>query len=171
MSKMFKVNPPVKPRTQPFSTCCWLTCLEMMFIWKNERGDKSKDYTMILSDMDKSPELFPYYMKDAGISASECRNTAKMLGLSCSGDTKILEKEQLFTMLATHGPLWIAGKFSKESSHVIVVTGCEIDTGRIKIINPWNNYSLGETPQTVEWLQERGDPWTNCDASIMYWMF
>ncbi len=166
---MFKVTPAVKPRSQPLSTCCWLTCLEMLYVWKNDRGDNSKDFDTILSDMDESPNLFPYDMQDSGIYASDCRATAQILGLHSSGDTKIINAEILTNLLRTRGPIWIAGKFSKQSSHVIVVTGCDPANGRIKHVNPWKNYSLQESPQTIGWLQERGYPWTSCDASIMYW--
>jgi len=141
----------------------------MLFEWKSEKGDKSKSANSILADMDESPDLYPYYMQTAGISSGECRTTARMLGLGCSGDTKIIDAKVLKNMLQTHGPLWIAGKFSKAHSHVIVVTGCDPETGNIRHINPWNNYTLEEGPQTIGWLQERGSPWTDCDASVMYW--
>ena len=102
---MFKVTPAVKPRTQPLSTCCWLTCLEMLFVWKNDQGDKTKNAASILAEMDKSPVLYPYYMKDAGIAARKCKTTAKMLGLRWAGDTKMIDAAVLTGALKAHGPL------------------------------------------------------------------
>ena len=160
---MIKVNPPVKPRNQVLSSCCWLTCLEMLFVWKGKNP-----YT-ILDSMDQSPNLFAHYMKDNGIDADECKETAKMLGLRWSGNTPKLDINILQNLLQAHGPLWIAGKFSRAFDHVIVLTGVEPETGRITIVNPFRNNDLTESPQTIDWLQDRGYPWTSCDASIMYW--
>ncbi len=166
---MYKVTPNVVPQMQPSGACCWLTCLEMLYIWKNNKGDKSKKVGSILADMDQSPNLFPYYMKDAGIAPGECRETARMLKLGCSGDTSVIDAQILTSMLKSHGPLWIAGRWYMECDHVIVITGCDPDTGKIKFVNPWKNYSGEESDGTVGWLSKRGNAWTNCDASIMYW--
>ena len=167
---MFKVTPAVKPRNQPLSTCCWLTCLEMLYVWKNDKGDTGKNVNSILPEMDKSPVLYPYYMKNAGIAAGECQPTAKILGLRWSGDTKVIDAGVLTNALKTHGPLWIAGEWTKGSPHVIVVTGCDPDSGSIRYINPYANFTLDESSGTVGWLQERGSLWSSCDASIMYWL-
>ncbi len=166
---MFKVTPAVKPRSQPLSTCCWLTCLEMLHVWKNDKGDKTKNAGSIMSEMDKAPELNPEYMKNSGISIGECKPTAKILGLRWSGDTNVIDAGVLTEALKSHGPLWIAGEWTKGSSHVIVVTACDPDTGSIKYINPFANFMLEESNGTVGWLQERGNLWSACDASIMYW--
>ena len=165
---MYKVSPDVKPKSQPLSTCCWLTCLEMLFAWKKKTTD-------ILATMDQSPNLFPYYMKNAGIAPGECRETARYLGLKCgSGD---IEATVLADCLKQHGPMWVAGDWVKghdanakgDNSHVIVVTACDPDDGRIKYINPYNNFDLSESPGTVSWLTKRSTKWKNCDAGVMYW--
>lgn len=168
---MYKVAPDVKAKTQPLSTCCWLTCLEMLFAWKN------KDSSGILEAMDKSPTLFPWYMKNSGIAPNECRETARMLGLKCgTGD---IEAEVLKNCLMMHGPMWVAGdwvqgadessKQKTDHSHVIVVTGCDASDGRIKFINPWNNFDLSESSGTVSWLTNRSSKWKTAEASVMYW--
>jgi hypothetical protein len=166
---MYKVSPDVTPRNQPLSTCCWLTCLEMLFTWKK------KDISSILGTMDQSPNLFPYYMKDAGISPGEVKETAKYLGLKCG--TGEIEAKVLHDCLKQHGPMWIAGDWvqgadpsvKKDNSHVIVVTACDPDDGRIKYINPYANNDLSESPGTVSWLTKRSTKWKNADASVMYW--
>ncbi|MBS1795442.1 MAG: hypothetical protein JSS81_16420 [Acidobacteria bacterium] len=174
---MYKVSPAVKARKQPLATCCWLTCLEMLFIWKNDKGDKSKDASAILEQMDKSPNLFPYDMKNSGIAPGECRETSRQLGLQCgSGD---IEADVLHKCLQMHGPMWVAGdwvqganenvKQKEDHSHVIVVTGCDPESGKIKFINPWQNLDLSESDGTVAWLTARAGKWKNCDASVMYW--
>ena len=83
----YKVNPEVSPRNQPTSTTCWLTCLQMLFQWKIDKGQTSysADKDSILAAMDQSPNLYPYYMEKAGIAPGECKETAKMLGLRWSG--------------------------------------------------------------------------------------
>lgn len=166
---MYKVSPSVQPRNQTLSTCCWLTCLEMLYEWHDAKYGSGKDPNTILETMDQSPDLFPYEMQSSGIDASECKNTARILGLRWSGATKTLDANTLASMIKSRGPLWIAGKFSHAFHHVIVVTACDPANGRIKIVNPYKNYSLQETPQTISWLEDRGFPWTACDASIMYW--
>lgn len=166
---MFTVKPDVVPQMQPTPTSCWLTCLEMLYIWKNNKGDESKKIGSILPDMDKSPNLYPYYMEKAGISPGECRETARMLGLGCAGDTAIFDAGVLTDALKMHGPLWVAGRWYMNCDHVIVVTGCDPNTRKINFINPWKNYSGEESSGTIEWLSQRGDEWSNCDASVMYW--
>lgn len=165
---LYKVSPDVKPKTQQLSTTCWLSCLEMLFAWKKDTRD-------ILSTMDQSPRLFPYYMKTAGIAPSECRETARQLGLQCGSGA--IEAKILKDCLAMHGPMWIAGDWVKgsdpdvtdDNSHVIVVTACDPDDGKIKFINPWQNNDLSESSGTVSWLTKRSSKWKNCDAGVMYW--
>jgi hypothetical protein len=55
----------------------------MLFKWK------SRDAGTILSKMDQSPNLYPSYMLENGIAPSECKETAKMLGLGYAGDGEI----------------------------------------------------------------------------------
>jgi hypothetical protein len=167
---MIKVTPDVAPRNQQFSTCCWFASLEMLFDWKwrKERKDDKAEPWKILEKMDKSKDLYPYYMHDNGISPRECKETAKMLGLRWSGDGDFTANI-LYDMLTTHGPLWVAGMWRRGSSHVIVVTGVDKESGNIRYIDPWENYSLSDSPGTVSWLNSRGDVWKNCDASVMYW--
>lgn len=162
---MYKVSPAVNPRNQRLSTTCWLTCLQMIFEWKGK--DASEDN--ILTKMDASPNLFPYYMRDAGISPGECKETAKMLGLRWSGDGEI-EASVLHDLMVQRGPIWIAGIWRRGYSHVLVVTGVDKDGGKIRYIDPWENYGLTDSPGTVSWLSSRGDVWKSCDASIMYWL-
>ena len=165
---MIKVSPEVTPRNQPFSTCCWLTSLEMLFEWKFLKDDKTKDAAKILETMDKSKDLYPYYMKNNGIAPRECKETAKALGLRWSGDGDFTA-DILADMLPVYGPLWVAGMWRANSSHVIVVTGVDKEAGKIRYIDPWENYSLSDSPGTISWLNSRGDVWKGCDASVMYW--
>jgi ABC-type bacteriocin/lantibiotic exporter with double-glycine peptidase domain len=162
---MFRVSPEVSPRNQRLSTTCWLTCLQMMFEWKNKDASEDK----ILAKMDASPNLYPYYMRDAGISPGECKETAKMLGLRWSGDGEI-EASVLYDLMVQRGPIWIAGIWRRGYSHVMVVTGVDKDSEKIRYIDPWENFSLSDSGGTVGWLSNRGDVWKNCDASIMYWL-
>jgi len=165
---MYKVTPNVTPRNQNLTTCCWYTCLQMLFSWKKDTRD-------ILAEMDKSPNLFPYYMKTAGIAPGECRETARYLGLKCGSGN--IEASVLTDCLKQHGPMWVAGDWAKgadpnvegDHSHVIVVTGCDPDDGKIKFINPWQNNDLSESDGTVGWLTKRSTQWKNCDAGVMYW--
>jgi hypothetical protein len=132
----------------------------MLFEWKK------KDSSTILEKMDQSPNLFPYVMKDAGIAPGECRETARYLGLKCAGDGEIAA-DVLLDVLKAHGPIWVAGNWGS-GSHVIVVTACDAEDGRIRYINPYANNDLTDSPGTVSWLTQRGNTWKSCDASVMY---
>lgn len=166
---MYKV-PGVKARNQQLSTSCWLTCLEMLFAWKGKNPNN------ILETMDQSPNLFPYYMKDNGIAASECKETAKMLGLCYAGDTGVIDAGILTSILQKHGPILINGYYSLVNSttpgrhhHAILVTGCDPSENKIRYIDTFKNYMLEDSPQSISWLQDRRQPWISCDASMMYW--
>jgi len=165
---MIMVSPDVTPRNQEFSTTCWLASLEMIFDWKWRKHRKTDQDWKILEKMDASKDLYPYYMKGNGISPRECKETAKMLGLRWSGDGEITA-DILAAMLPVHGPLWVAGMWRQNHSHVIVVTGVDKEAGKIRYIDPWKNYSLTDSPGTIPWLNDRGDVWKNCDASVMHW--
>src|SRR4051812_37144125 len=83
---MTKATPAVKPRNQPTKASCWLSSLEMMFEWKKDKGDKTKDPATILATLDKSPNLKPYMMRDYyGIAMGECREVGTLLGMKCAG--------------------------------------------------------------------------------------
>lgn len=159
---MKKCSPSVSPRNQPTSSTCWYSCLQMLFEWKK------RDRSTIISTMDSSPNLFPYYMLENGIAPSECKETAKILGLSWAGDGEI-DAEVLANALVTYGPYWVAGMWKKGSSHVIVVTGCDPEQGQIRYVDPWMNHDLSETWATVSWLNARGKIWKETNGSLMYW--
>lgn len=163
-----KASPDVKPVNQPTKASCWYACFRVLFQWKQDKGDTSKDPDKILEMMDKSPNLYPYMMKDSwGIDAGECRETARYLGLKAAGDGEI-DASVLAEVIKTHGPVWVAGNWGS-GSHVIVVTSVDPEDGRIRYINPYQNVGLKDSAGTVSWLNERGSTWKNCDASVMYW--
>jgi len=164
---LFKVAPLVSPRNQQTSSTCWLTCLEMLFQWKRDQGDSQKDPSNILNLMNASPNLFPEYMRDNGIAPVECKETAKALGLRWGGDCEI-DPVVLFDLMAQRGPVWIAGMWRMNYSHVILITGVDKDSGAITYADPWMNNSLTESRGTMLWLNNRGSVWKNCDASVMY---
>lgn len=167
---MYKVSPDVKPRNQPTTTTCWLTCLQMLFQWKIDKGSKglSADKDSILAAIDKSPNLFPYHMETAGIAPGECKETAKMLGLRWAGGGDI-DAKYFQEALKSHGPYWIAGDWGS-GSHVIVVTACDPDSGKIRYINPWQNVTLSDSAGTISWLNNRSNVWRDCDGALMYWL-
>jgi Papain-like cysteine protease AvrRpt2 len=156
-----KVSPAVDPINQPTSTSCWYVCLKMLFNWKK------RDTSTILTTMDTSPDLYPYYMLENGIAPSECKTTAYTLGMSCAGDGEI-DAQVLANALKSHGPYWLAGMWTKNSSHVIVVTGCNPTSGEITYINPWCNYDLSESSGNIDWLNSRGSMWKNTFGSAIY---
>lgn len=165
---MAKVSPNVKPLSQPTAAACWYSCFRMLFQWKYDKGDKTKNPDSILDKMDQSPNLYPYDMKDSwGIDAGECRETARYLGLKASGDGDI-DAHYLEEGLNTYGPIWLAGNWGS-GNHVIVVTACTESDGKIRYINPYQNFSLKDSAGTISWLNQRGSLWRNCDASVMHW--
>jgi hypothetical protein len=166
---MVKVSPEVKPRSQPSRAACWYSCFQMLFQWKCDKGDKSKDPDKILEMLDRSPMLYPYEMaKTWGIDAhGECREASRYLGLRATGDGD-LPGDAMEEVLLKYGPIWVAGNWG-QGNHVIVVTSCDAASGKIRYVNPFMNYSLEDTPGTLSWLNARGDLWRSCDASVMYW--
>jgi hypothetical protein len=60
--------------------------------------------------------------------------------------------------------------WQKNSSHVIVVTACNPDTGNIRYINPWMNHDLSDSQSGIDWLNARGDVWKQTLGSLMYWV-
>jgi len=162
-----KVAPAVKPDNQPTKAACWYSCFRMLFQWKIDKGDSSKDPDKILSMLDRSPNLFPYDMyATEGIRVQDCREAARYLGLRCGGGP--ISGEALSDLLKTRGPLWIAGNWGS-GSHVIVVTGYNDDNGQIRYVNPYNNVTLKDSSGGLDWLNQRTDVWINCEASVMYW--
>ncbi|HTK38845.1 MAG TPA: papain-like cysteine protease family protein [Pyrinomonadaceae bacterium] len=168
---MTKVSPEVVPQNQNTKAACWYFCLRMMFQWKRDAGDINKDPEKILELMDKSARLYPYEMRDKwGIAPDECRETARTLGLTATGDGEI-DAGVLEDTLKTKGPIWIAGDWGL-GNHVIVITGCEPATGKIRFINPYQNLGGTDSPGTISWLNDReknGNLWKSCDASVMTW--
>lgn len=166
---MYKVSPAVTPRRQQNSSTCWLACLEMLFIWKNAKGDTSKDHTKICDLIDKADDLFSSIMLEKGLDTSECKSTARALGLKWSGGGDI-PGYILLDLLKAHGPIWIGGQWYMNRSHAIVITGVDPDEGKIRYINPYQNLDLSDSPGTLSWLNDnRGSAWKPCEAGLMYW--
>ncbi|HMJ08162.1 MAG TPA: papain-like cysteine protease family protein [Pyrinomonadaceae bacterium] len=165
---MTKVSPDVAAECQSTRAACWYSGLRMLFKWKAAKGDKSKDANKILETMDQSPNLYPWEMRDSwGIDAGECRETARLLGLQATGDGE-LDGDAIEDTLKKRGPIWVAGNWGR-GNHVIVITACSGSDGRLRVINPYENYSGSETSMTVAELNKRGSLWKNCDASVMCW--
>ena len=165
---MVKVSPDVAAECQSSRAACWYSGFRMLFKWKYAKGDTSKDCNKILEILDQSPDLYPYEMKENwGIDVSECRPAARLLGLRATGDGE-LDIASMAEILKTKGPVWVAGNWGR-GSHVVVVTACDPDDGRIRVVNPFENWSGTDQPWTMADLNKRGSLWKNCDASVMYW--
>jgi hypothetical protein len=164
---MTKVSPDVAAECQATRAACWYSGFRMLFKWKAAKGDTTKDANKILEMMDKSPHLYPWEMKDHwGIDAGECRETARMLGLVATGDGE-LDASAFEEVLKKRGPVWVAGNWGR-GSHVIVVTACDASAGRLRVINPFENFAGTDSPMSISELNNRGTVWKNCDASVMY---
>jgi hypothetical protein len=161
---MYEVSPKVQPRNQPTPATCWLSCLEMLFVWKK------KDPSTICDLIDQKTELFSSQLCQYGIDPSECGPVAKALGLQWTGGGDIAA-DVLSQALKTHGPYWIGGQWYMHRSHAIVLTGVDPDTNKIRYINPYNNLSLTDSPGTLGWLNDnRGDVWKQSESGLMYWL-
>lgn len=165
---MYKVTPAVRGESQATRAGCWYSCMKMLFWWKYDKGDTSKHPSQILSQMDRSPMLYPWEMKDSwGIDAGECRETARMLGLQATGDGD-LDGYYIAETLKKRGPIWVAGDWGK-GNHVILIVGADGSDGRLRVVNPWQNPDGGDSPMNTSDLNKRGTLWKNCDASVMTW--
>lgn len=165
---MVKVSPDVRAECQSTRAACWYSGFRMLFFWKYDKGDTSKNPAKILDMLDKSPILYPWEMKDHwGIDAGECREASRMLGLQATGDGEI-DAFYLAETLKKRGPVWIAGNWGR-GNHVMVVTACDPDDGRIRVVDPYENWSGSDKPLTISQLNNRGSLWKNCDASVMTW--
>ena len=165
---MYKVSPAVQPLNQAKSTTCWLACLEMMFQWKNDKGDTSKKKSQICGIIDSNTDYWADDLVAKGIAPAECRQVAHALGLQPTGAGDYTAGI-LHDIISKKGPVWVAGMWLEGMSHVVVVTACDPDSGNIRIINPWKNYDLSDSPRTVSWLNARGDIWKSYEGSVMYW--
>jgi hypothetical protein len=165
---MFKVSPAVQPKNQKFSTTCWLTCLEMMFQWKNDRGDASKKKWEICSLIDQKTDYWAEDLSNLGIAPIECRQVAQALGLQPTGAGDYTP-EILHDIVSKKGPAWVAGMWIPGLSHAVLVTGCKPANGKITIIDPYKNWDLTESDRTVSWINARGSIWKSYEGSVMYW--
>ena len=165
---MYRVTPGVRGESQATRAGCWYSCMKMLFWWKYDKGDTTKHPSQILSNMDRSPMLYPWEMKDHwGIDAGECRETARMLGLRATGDGE-LDAYYIEQTLRSKGPIWVAGDWGK-GNHVILIVGADGSDGRLRVVNPWQNPDGGDSPMNTSDLNKRGTLWRNCDASVMTW--
>ena len=157
------VLPKVIPINQPTSSTCWYVCLQMLFVWKG------RDPNDILRLLNADPEIYPDYWMDNGVSPSNCRQIARALGMSCAGDGEV-DADVLANALATHGPYWVAGEWIKGSPHVVVVTGINPASGKIRLVNPWKNWDLTETEDLLDNFNNRRQPWISTFCSFIYWV-
>ncbi|MDQ3800862.1 MAG: C39 family peptidase [Acidobacteriota bacterium] len=165
---MFKISPAIKPLRQVVSSTCWLTCLEMMVQWKNDQGDMSKKKWEIRSKIDSDTDYWSDYLADEGIAPGECYQVARALGMQPTGAGDYT-KEILYDLISKKGPLWVGGHWYGNSAHVIVVTGVDPQSGKIKIADPYNNFDLSEGDRDVGWLNARGKHWKSYEGTVMYW--
>jgi len=165
---MYKVFPGVKPLRQALSTTCWLTCLEMLFQWKKDKGDSSKDKSQICAKIDSNTDYWASDLTDNGIAPYECMQVARAMGMQPTGAGDYT-KEILYDLVSKKGPLWVGGYWYGESAHVIVVTGVNPDNGKIKIVDPWKNWDLSEGDRDVGWLNARSKVWKAYEGTVMYW--
>src|SRR5690242_1060287 len=119
---MFKVSPAIQVKTQALATTCWLTCLEMLFQWKKDKGDSSKDKSQICNIIDEKTQFYSSIMVEKGIAPNECASVARALGMQPTGAGDYT-REILYDLVSKKGPLWVAGKWGN-SSHVVLITGC-----------------------------------------------
>jgi hypothetical protein len=161
---VYEVSPKVQPRNQPNGSTCWLSCLEMLFEWKK------KDPSTICDLIDQNTELFSSQLCKYGIAPEECKVVAKALGLQWTGGGDI-GRDTLYQALKSRGPYWIGGQWYLHRSHAIVLTAADPNSDNIRYINPFNNFSLTDSPGTLGWLNDnRGEAWKQSDSGLMYWL-
>ena len=165
---MFKVSPAVKPINQDTTATCWLAALEMMFQWKNDKGDMTKKKSQICDKIDTDTDYWADDLKTKGIAAGECYQVARALGLQPTGAGDYTAA-LLHDLISKKGPLWVGGMWLKNMSHVIVITACDPASGFIRIINPWKNFDFSDEQRNIGWLNARGSLWKSYEGSVMYW--
>ena len=156
------VYPKVIPINQPTSSTCWLACMQMLFVWKGKDADD------VLRKLNADPDIFPDYWVQNGVSPANCLQIARSLGMGCAGDGEI-DGNVLARALTAHGPYWVAGEWIKGSPHVIVITGVNPATGRVKLVNPWKNFDLSESEDLLDNINNRRQPWISTFGSLIYW--
>ena len=165
---MYKIAPDIKPLRQAKSTTCWLTCLEMLFQWKNDQGDTSKKKSQICSKIDSDTDYWADDLVKEGIAPYECYQVARAMGMQPTGAGDYT-KEILHDLVSKKGPLWVGGYWYGNSAHVIVVTGVNPVNGKITIVDPYNNWDLTEGDRDVGWLNARSKHWKSYEGTVMYW--
>lgn len=138
----------------------------MLFQWKKDKGDSSKDKSQIYNIIDEKTQFYSSIMVENGIAPNECASVARALGMQPTGAGDYT-REILYDLVSKKGPLWVAGKWGN-SSHVVLITGCSNDSDAIKIVDPWKNYDLSESDSSLTRLNSRGSTWKGVEGSVMY---
>jgi ABC-type bacteriocin/lantibiotic exporter with double-glycine peptidase domain len=110
-------------------TECWYVAYRMMYSYKGW------DEGTILDKLRTAGVNADSALK-TGLITNTFMKAAKAVGLRAMGFGQSLSAYDFKTML-TMGPVWTAGKWNADTSHVVVVVGAS-DT-QIVFIDPWND--------------------------------
>ncbi len=119
----------MQPMAQDTATTCWLTCLKMLLQWKEADYSTEAIRTKLVGT--------GILWDDAcstGLKTRDYMRAAKALGLHPWGCGTSWSPSD-FGKWLTMGPVWVAGRWSTDYSHNVVVIGASDE--QIKYIDPW----------------------------------
>lgn len=134
------------PKAQQTASLCWLTCMQMLFVWKG------RDPAEIIPAL-KGAGIDTDDAMKTGLKLKDNRKAGKALGMGATGFGQSLSPYDLKERLK-QSPVWTCGKWSNaNNTHIVVVTGASDST--IEYYDPW--YDVG--PWEVSELKSRSSDW------------
>jgi hypothetical protein len=118
----------LKPMGQSFSTLCWLTCYQMMYIWKG------LDPTTIESKLRGAAGVDFAGACTRGLLDDEMPGAAQALGLATVAEPGGITLAHLKVYLRVC-PLWVAGEWFQNGKHVRLLVGA--GNYHVEYFDPW----------------------------------
>jgi hypothetical protein len=124
----------LKPLGQARSTLCWLTCFQMLYIWKR------LDPTTIEAKLRTGGLDFDEASRRGLLPHHETLVAARALGLgtlAVGGGFSVADLKQYLA----YSPLWVAGEWFQHALHARLVTGASDDW--VEFFDPWYGGNAG----------------------------
>jgi Papain-like cysteine protease AvrRpt2 len=133
----------LKPIAQAASTLCWLTCYEMLYVWKGV-DPKTIEGKLRGRGLDFDAA------RRRGLLDNEFELAARALGLAAFATGSGISGPDIKQML-TSSPLWLAGEWFPNGKHVRVVIGASDDW--VEYFDPWYGGTYGTDLQHKDLLE------------------
>jgi hypothetical protein len=123
----------LQPISQSLSTLCWLTCYQMLYIWKGLDPD-TIEAKLRGAGLDYGAAC------KRGLLPGEMQNAARALGLRPFGVGGSISTSDLKQLLA-FSPIWVTGEWFQNGLHTRLVIGASDDW--VEYFDPWYGGTYG----------------------------